>query len=58
MKTIIKVLIATNVLLILVGLYLFQVEDPSNLVSFGKIFITGTNIFFLLANLRLLTLAR
>jgi hypothetical protein len=50
-KNIIKLLVLLNFVLLVIGVYLFQERDPSNIVRFGRTFIVGTNAAYMLINL-------
>jgi len=50
-KNILKLLMGLNLVLLGMGLYLFQVNAPSDFVRFGRTFTLGTNALYLLLNL-------
>lgn len=49
-KQTLTLLMLANLVLLTVGIYLFQVVNPGGIVYFARPFIIGTNLCFLLAN--------
>lgn len=52
-RNIVRFLLVMNVFCIGLALYLFQVEDQSDLVIFSKHFVLWSNLFYLVFNTRL-----
>lgn len=54
MKSVVIGLIAMNIALIALALYLFfGVESPSEFVKGGRVFILGTSLVFLVLNMKM-----